>query len=275
MIALVVGTGPGFGTGHTVRMRELARLLAERGLSTQFLGCSGENSALDPDSFSGSERWRLAVVDARDLNPEPFSRGCPVIALDNRCPARFRPESQSAVIYHDTLPHPELPIETACQNLLVRPSLTAGPSSRRSRCVVIYAGSLITRPEVTGMVRFLERQNFEPIVLDGVRRRPAREVDRLMLSARALITYPGMTLMEAWYCGALPIVVGTRKPLHRAHARDLAAAGVPMLEKPDCPTPLRDYLRQERLSPLLARTRPGASGYARLIDLILGKARPG
>ncbi len=126
-LALVVGEGPRFGTGHAVRMRELRAILVARGLVIDEWHTVGGFDAADA-SWPQVRPESLVILDARDLDPRPFvEQGARVLALDNRhaCREASRKSAAGAIEFYDTLPHPRANLRDTLQRVLLAADVRA------------------------------------------------------------------------------------------------------------------------------------------------------
>ncbi len=291
-IAIITGAGRiggiQYGSGHFERMSELRRRLERRGDSAEIVPPGAAPIPAD-----------LYVVDARDLDPGPFrATGRPVLALDNRHESRPHHDPHAdGVIFYDTIPHPDADLRATLRRALIgedviecRSSYKGGPGPRddpgrgRPR-IFAYSGAF---PDVAGLDDFLaaaarrgqvvKRCGTAPPTASlqaagghHIGRESRAEFLADLISADCVITYFGMTLLEAWYLETVPVLYETTSPVHEELGDYLAgAAGIQRLRWSDT-SPVENEHRLERLAAddwPLPPGGPGGNGYDLLIEEI-------
>ncbi len=237
-IAILAGTGPLYGTGHETRMGELCRLLEEQGIPALLL-VTREERILSPRSLlpAGVEPHSLLwVLDVRDMDPRPFLEGRRVLALDNRWEGRERSTEDDRLLFYDTIPHPESEEwENTLRQALIRPGRREEARSTRKREILLYTGEFAGAPSLDhfllplleeGVVERITRCGTTPPSLNksGFFHYPRLDADRFyaaMDSATWVIAYFGITLLEAWSGGAVPVVFDNGNPVHDPLRLDL------------------------------------------------------
>ncbi|MCE9599739.1 MAG: hypothetical protein K8S54_17400 [Spirochaetia bacterium] len=266
MIRLIAGSGPGFGTGHVERMKLLAEFLARRGHLSELVHLS--SPGYETNSHALSLESRLTVLDARDVDPEMFSGR--VIALDNQSPSRKiwtgSPMDPSRIIFHDTIPHPDIPIDVTMQNCLVDPEkcqiIQDVPEVKRA---LIYAGSWTGEIPGIGILHSLGysltqiggRAGDSHVTLHE--RLPTAAFRREMCRSSLVLTYFGMTAFQAMYLNKR-VILFSIGGVHDDLSEYLASTGIRFLKNQ--PT-ASDFVDLE-----MPKIVPGGRGFDILVDLI-------
>ena len=257
-LALVVGEGPRFGTGHTVRMRELRAMLNQTGRAATIetsrwqsvRGFEADDahaaarSLLTSQSQSASP---LVILDARDLDPRPFvEQGARVLALDNRhaCREASLKSPAGAIDFYDTLPHPDANLQETLERMLLAADVRAiaesqrgftgadasqavPPAGNRSRSLFVYSGDFEVPPLDDALLRLSEdgwsvhRCGSVPPPDNSLRYSPRLERSeflRELAAADRVWTYFGMTLFEAWYLQRDLALLPVESPVHASLA---------------------------------------------------------
>ncbi len=266
-VALVVGTGPEYGSGHLVRGRLLSELLQARGASVDLVPVSSPHVAQElREQLKAAD---VVLVDARDLDVRELPVDAPVLALDNQCAARGIVADR--YFFHDSLPHPAVPLVTALENALIGEDVRR-TTRGRGRHLLLYAP---TRTEAQWRTRLLRGSGWSnPIVgCSGDAPLPRMRLVHLLANSQLCVTHFGMLLMEAWYLDVPVLLVPTRLPVHAHLAQYLQrVAGFPYLDDIHRPGPraIRAALRKARVfRPVL---RPGPDGFENLVERILSLA---
>jgi hypothetical protein len=200
-VQLLVGVGARFGTGHSVRMRELRAGLEAGGMQTLWhelvaFDDASAKTALDAIMVHGSDgdRNALFVLDARDLNPRPFAVGnAIVLALDNRHASREKllgrrnasdPERE-AIQFYDTIPHPRADLSETLSRVLLGSDVRAIASSARPRksrrSLFVYTGDFAV-PGLDAALRSMLRTGWSVHRCGSVR--PGADVSEEAVAAR-------------------------------------------------------------------------------------------
>ncbi|MBI3396631.1 MAG: hypothetical protein HY042_12390 [Spirochaetia bacterium] len=296
-VTIIAGRGPAFGQGHAVRCESLHAALAKAGQSADLRFV---------ESYQEAERasWpddQVFVIDVRDLDPRPLHLRGPVIALDNRTEHR-NTLSRSGVLFWDTIPHPEAPLDDTLERCLINPLMGRATAMRKiPRSLVIVPGSLVSTAVVQSFAdQLLQRNVFDSIaiavndlsrhewegkisgarVLAGLDR--AAYAD-LVGGAACVAAYFGMAYLEAWYAGAVPLLAETKSVIHQNLAKYLArAASVPLLPQGDEDTPTNAQMEVwvdiaweavNRTDPPWAGRKPSGRGMTLLVEEILRVSR--
>ena len=275
-IDLIAGCGDAYGTGHSVRMNILLKLLTERSIDSR---CIYINEGFD---FPFSQIPDLYFLDARDLDPGPFLEKASVIALDNRHPTREKLENSHEIRFHDTIPHPDADLTSVMQNCLISPSLKKRdlPEPDFDRALIYSSLTFDVESLDKTIISLISSGRLKqairiggPTLIDscsGVFRHEERldaddfafEISR----AGFVFTHFGITLLEAWFRNCFPILYTTHSPIHNSLARYLAdAAGVHIFKiiNEDFKLPDNNEIEVFRKKP-----GPTGNGYERLIDII-------
>ena len=165
-----------------------------------------------------------------------------------------------SLYYYDTLPHPALPLESILQQTLLDPdvltakSRTLAPRRERSQ-ILVYAGSLVLS-QIHSLARLLAaapaglrilwvgalpaamQASIPEISVAGSGENLSRFVQHTSLAradfvqalqqSQFVLTYPGQTLLEAWYLEACPVLLPTESGVHQELSAYLVqAAGLP------------------------------------------------
>ncbi|MCB1307476.1 MAG: hypothetical protein KDK30_04820 [Leptospiraceae bacterium] len=168
-VHIISAGGAELGSGHLVRMRELQRRLDEQHVRVEIIAPDNvSHNAFDTDLF---------ILDARDIDPRPFARRAPVLALDNRhaerpgletyTAARFKkntsgsdefqysiqniqaqassyPECKFPIVFVDTIPHPQADLADTLRNALLFELDSAETNLQQRRTdrlsLFVYAG---------------------------------------------------------------------------------------------------------------------------------------
>lgn len=288
---IVTGRGPALGRGHARRMTVLADMLRTRGHRVELI-CAEHVRDFQNELTELAGRpapGELRILDARDVDPRPFRAGGPLFALDNRHPARPALEraGEPGLIFYDTLPHPELDPVAVLPRVLLAPELVeraagAGPDTAQKRDldILVYSGDVTATGGLDRLLLACVREEPNLRVLRvgrtplafasaGIEWRaelePAAFYDALR-RARSVWAYFGMTLFEAWFAGAVPVLYGIDSPVHDTLSEDFARrTGLLYLrELPAEPAVALAALRdREPTGP-----RPDGRGYERLVELI-------
>lgn len=245
MISIIAGTGKLFGSGHRVRMQTLRGLLGARGVDSELYLC--ETNEEISARIAALDGQGLLVLDVRDF---PASRLSRCIALDNRAADR---NEQSAVLYYDTIPHPDA--FDVFENILIDPALAAG-QGRAGSGMLVYAGS-------QNLPVFLETYAAQPgalIVREGEMSR-ADFLDALS-GAATVVSYFGMTVFESMVLGRRTILYSIGSAVHDRLSEMLAdKCAVPFVRS-------KSELDAALAGPVPARCRPGLNGFEKLADLV-------
>jgi hypothetical protein len=256
VIRLIAGTGEQYGGGHRTRMQTLQSLLLERGISCELLLCESDSDIrrLTQDPA------KLVVLDVRDFPAGEFYP--PVIALDNRNSGRAEDHRS---IYYDAIPHPDA--EDALENCLIDPALTlfAGrlsaesvkrDSASLSGDILIYAG----RQKLPHFVEQFASEHPRACVVRESELPRTEFLDRLA-AADAVVSYFGMTILEAMYLRKVAAVFSINSEVHDRLSLFLEQkCGVSFVRS------AADL--QSALKTAPSRCVPGQHGYSRLIALI-------
>lgn len=283
-ITVVAGAGAAYGSGHLVRMRELTTRLGELGARADLAPLTD----LAPDRvLAAAAPPDLWVLDARDVDPGPFTTMAPVIALDNRCADRAIYAIHGEILFHDTLPHPAADLDACLANALltrdIRPYEDVIPLERRIFC---YSGGFSrTAPIDELLLQILAKDGAEECLRCGLQapvetiRASAgfRYVEALerrayieeIAHASVFISYFGMSMLEAWRLGRVVALTDFGSPVHRELMEFLARETGLLCASFD------DAGQMARLGAALTcgearppTKRPGADGYERLLALI-------
>ncbi len=280
-VSIVTGSGQGLGTGHLTRMRVLEHQLAARGLVVRFFADGATDT---PASQAARTALSPAVVvlDARDADPRPLRGNGPVLALDNRHGSRAT-ATDPGLIYYDTIPHPQIELDAVLERALIAPELTRlkrRPLAARGQNILVYCPDVAPR----GLMDFLahHRQRFPAarIVIvggglaagastgppvAGLTRRERLESTEFfseLQNARLVLAYFGMTILEAWYAGAVPVQFSIDSSVHDRLSEDLERrAGILFVKEPAEFAALSD--RSAGLTVPLGG--PGGRGYELLV----------
>lgn len=283
-IAVVTGAGNiggiDYGSGHFERMSELRRRLEQRGDAVELV---------PPDA--PPPRADLCIVDARDHDPRPYQTPRrPVLALDNRHPQR-QASIAGGVNFYDTIPHPEADLAgTLRQALLAADVLECKSSYKREPGrvpfrIFCYSGGFSDVDALDDWLARAAGRGWEvrrcgtakpstAFLKSGgrhVERAPRRDFLAHLAAADCIVSYFGMTILEAWYLRRLPVLYETGSTIHEELGSYLAdAAGLPHLHVRSM-TPAQ----QERSLDALAGGEwplppagPGGNGYDLLMEEI-------
>lgn len=211
------------------------------------------------------ENCALVLLDLRDIDPRPFAEVRPVIALDNRNLNRpgsrilnslrdpAGEESGGSLQYYDCLPHPAISLEDVLPNVLIDSMVRKFhakdhhvQSYAAARQVMIYRGSLTLRNEwiLEAVLQAAPRHMSIFWVGSGnsdIKAKPSNWTECANLSrddfikelsrSAVVLTYPGQTLLEAWYLGSRPVLLDVESEVHSILAFDLAKqSGLPYLQ---------------------------------------------
>lgn len=266
-LLIIAGTGQNFGQGHIQRMSELEHTCFLRGHETWILPYENESSLNARKSLL--KQADLILIDARDLDPVPFSRFAPVLTLDNRGKHRTKNRDREVweangepypILYYDTLFHPEHSDESirrVCPQILISPELVQMQGRvAADMALLFYPGTLPVAEGLTDWLVQLSRAGIELLVFDrdapGEWDRFGRRIlsqrnggftlhrsfDRTVFfrelaRSRLVLSHPGMTIYESWFTGNIPVVRGG-SPVHDLLAEDLhRRPGFPYLKLND------------------------------------------
>ncbi|MBL8022343.1 MAG: hypothetical protein JNM27_21885 [Leptospirales bacterium] len=257
MIRLIAGVGAEFGTGHLKRMEKLAEYLTRRNHSTVIVAMDSSTplSRLEADDAS---KCRLTVFDARDVDPQ-IATGR-VIALDNRHPNRRTMDSR--VVFHDTIPHPDVSMTVAMQNCLVDPEFCDQASNGRR--ALIYAGSWHGDPPGLDILASL---GYELVQVGGQKNPRVTWHERLspvdfrqeMCRSSLVFTYFGMTALQAMYLKK-QVILFSIGDVHDRLSLNLAQIGVPFIRS----APVAADFTSTAMPAMI----PGGRGFDFLLSLI-------
>ncbi len=287
-VSIVAGKGEWFGSGHWSRMEVLADLLRTQRVEVRMLPAETEADAarifleLDP----GKDGVR--VLDARDADPSPGVTAGGVL-IDNRCPAR--PTLTASYFFFDTIPHPALGLSSVMENALIDPQLAklARAPARKRDLITAYVPAHRDASKVDELLIELSarlsiartmRVGGPPSKTDGVEcaeRMERREFLQLLVESRIVVSYFGMTILEAWQAGALPVLTSIGSAVHDRLSLDLSnRTSIPFLTGQRVERwvpPVREALDSfDKAGGIRSRTseiiQPGLCGYERLIDVL-------
>ncbi|MBX7056900.1 MAG: hypothetical protein K1X75_02460 [Leptospirales bacterium] len=287
-LAIVAGCGATFGSGHETRM-SLFCDYAKSKQQTAALYQSESPLQLLPLLSSAEKSPDLIILDARDVDPQPFARIAPCIALDNRHACRdasSRPEPQEfALIFHDTLPHPAVDLGLALKNALLADDLLQCRYRGASSQLLIVGGQLRWPIYGWNWLQHLRAANPElefcylgaspPAPLPGdlplrvLPRMPRREFLDLLCNARAALVYPGMAMLEAWRLQLPFALYDGGSAVHATLVEDLRQrAKLPALKASlaDNPAVLDLAAMDACCRRVFERFRPGDRGLSRLLQ---------
>lgn len=261
---IVTGTGPYYGTGHDSRMQLLSRELERRKIPFRPYGLYREGSIFeDPDHIPDDALLKKAIAEIMKEDPDPAflldihdedvrlfqeRSAYPVLVLDNRHSSRDTHAKNDKIIYYDILPDPATSLDEVMQNILLDTNRmneirTAYQSVRnKENRIFVYAGSLKETRNLdlflTGISRkygyTIFRCGGEPplpgIEMEHADRLPSDEYLERICKSRYTLSYFGMTAMEAWYLGSIPVLFLFSSPIHNKLALDMhRRASIPLL----------------------------------------------
>lgn len=257
MIQLIAGVGAEFGTGHLKRMEKLADYLARRNHSIDIVTIDSSAAVSRPDAVN-TTGCRLTVFDARDVDPQVGTGR--VIALDNRHPDRNTMDSR--IVFHDTIPHPDVSMAVAMQNCLVDPDgCDQAPNERRA---LVYAGSWPGQPPGLDILASL---GYELVQVGGQRNAQLTWHERLspvafreeMCRSSLVFTYFGMTALQAMYLKRRVILFSIGN-VHDRLSLNLAQIGVQFIRN----APVAADFNSRAMPAMI----PGGRGFDLLVNLI-------
>lgn len=290
-VRLVAGAGSEYGTGHIRRMEELARLLFLAAVDFEFLVIADPRTSpvlqyriLDPEdreSFkqNGECLW---IIDARDLDLAPFIQSGTVLALDNRC--KDRSVLADSVQFIDTIPHPLANLDETLKMALIPEDVRnlAGRVSPDHK-IFSYTGGWADVEEIdrwlshaveSGSVESAFRCGKAPLStvhspVNRVERLPREEFILYLSHSRILLTYFGMTMLEGWYLGNIPVLFLPGSDVHGELTLDLhRRAGIPLLMKSGRSLSVYPENALKNGFRLPSELRPTGEGYDRLMEMI-------
>lgn len=224
--------GPGYGTGHRVRMDELHSLLVEGGEGCIHLTFLQEElqraNPVELLARAGNLAGQTLVMDLRDMDPVPFLHIFRrVVALDNRNPIRQKVGGRyDSLYFYDTLPHGEADRDDFLSNfLLSRFYLDPITDLPRSNQILLYTGPFPLKGRGAGAIP----EGWELLLVGerlvkgdwpaGARienRMDPASFARAMGQSSMVITYPGQTLLEAWALEKIPVILPVESGDHRS-----------------------------------------------------------
>jgi len=265
-VEIVCGEGPFFGTGHAGRMKSLEAMLSRDGLlaSTRFIR--------DYEELKSTGMYDVSILDARDADPSRL-KSDKIIAIDNRHANRMNLQN-SGVLFFDTLPHPECPYPEILENILIAPDLGSISFRPQNGRVLIYTGSFEMGAAFNGSLEAFAKNNRHIQIIKIGREsvsdcechtRLERESYLELLSrCEFVFSYFGMTLFEAWYLGAIPVLLAPPAAVHVDLAADLSQkSGIPVLER-YFPDEWDSILKRKKMP----REKIGGYGYQKILNLI-------
>ncbi len=278
-IIILAGSGPAAGSGHLRRMQRLQVLLVEQGLQVALHRIEHASSPFL--ELTAQSAVAAIVLDARDLDPRPLAQYAPVLALDNRCLARGAGRSLSdgfGVHFHDTIPHPEAPLEETLANALL-PAELLQLRRRPEDFAFAYCGAMAAVANVDHwLLQFCAQTPGAEALRIGPAAAPSdlvgvhglQVVDEIsqqrlyaaMGRARFALLYFGMTMLESWRLGLPFALFSGGSAVHERLATYLRdRAGIPLLAELASPEEL-----ETRWARIPSSLRPGAQGFQRLVE---------
>ena len=249
MILILAGAGAHFGTGHVERMRILKGLLESRGHSVSI------RLTDEPEAERGKHGDSLIIFDARDSACDVGER---VIAVDNRSSIR---SGNTNVVFHDTLPHPEVSMDLALNQCLIDPALlTLERRTEDKASILVYSGQEAP-PELAVEGKVFQVGRDRMVGAAGANRLDRTAFLERLAASRVLVSYFGMTVLEAMFLGIPAVTYSIGSTVH-----DTLSA---LLEKE---TNVRFYRKSQKagqeIFELTYTKRPSGQGFQILIDLI-------
>lgn len=284
-VSIVAGRGSWFGSGHWARMEVLSGLLRERQLTVEMLPAENENEAAAVFSNFDHGPESARIMDARDADPTGGNRVGGVL-IDNRTAAR----SALSDTFHffDSIPHPQSPLASVLENALIDPRLQQMERMdlRERTTLSAYMPPQVNASRVDELLLAVqEAYSCTRIVRVGGGSRPVEGVTffermergdflRLLTESRIVVSYFGMTMLEGWHAGGLPVLISIGSAVHDRLSMDLSnRTSIPFLtgQRVDrWVSGIREASGWfEKSGGVRSRTgdtiRPGNFGYARLI----------
>ncbi len=199
-VLIITGEAAKYGSGHSMRMHEVALELKKRKIDVQKL-CIAADSAVDvPLPFS------VVILDRRDtaFNPPLLDLQVAKIAVDNRGAGRNEADTVA-----DLLPHPEMDKKeyaAALGNIILSPEISALPSRTAASRITLHN----TAEEAIAAADFVP----------GKERLSPREFIRQLAASQRPALYFGQALFEALYLG-LDVQLYPVSEYHKKLAVDL------------------------------------------------------
>ena len=276
-VNILVCASDDFGSGHLQRMETLAQMLHAAGRPNRLMVVESYAALIEQlDAAFGA-----TVVDCRDVELPATANSKKIILLDNRSGQRQSLHHATNWIYHDTIPHPQSDLQTTLHHTLIDPKLNEYRQidSQRSG-TVIYSGGFAPERSVIESLQQLEHRGLTgeiswigpgcPVDTWKHHQRLERmEFLSKLAGSKMVLTYFGMTMLEAWYLGVTPLLFYTPSSLHNRLAHYIhREAGIALVGGASG----QGFGSLDFPATLHGSFAPGGSGYQILIELIEGVA---
>ncbi len=282
IVRILALSGSQAGHGHISRMEELSRLLFLEGIEHELFVTHFSESLYYrqlPDVLP--DKTAVWVIDARDIDISPFLKS-PVIALDNQNLNRKK-LAGGTVQFIDTIPHPDAALNTVLARALIAEDIIqlAGRVSP-DPSLFVYSGSWSDMESIDRTLQDILSQGIVKKVIRCGRYEPHFDLPenfkyynslnredfiRNLSHSRFLISHFGMTVLEAWYLGNVPLLFMPESGVHKKLAGYLnREINIPVADFSNPESSIIPYLTGEKV--WRPSVRPSGDGYTFLMKCI-------
>ena len=232
-----------FGSGHYTRIWELYKFLSKSKEIKKFskkkelkLSFHPISSIKEAQKYLNKKEKNLCLFDLREIDPRPLLTQAKVLCLDNQHPLRKRWEKEYSnnLFFYDTLPHPNVDLQTALAQALLAPppspipSLFSSPFFSSSKKILLCNGPFIKLPPLSLLLEKIKAiyPNIEKGIFFGEKipsetsfwkkqkRLAHKDFLRLLQKSYLVFCYPGQSMLEALYLKKKVILIRTESQIH-------------------------------------------------------------